>query len=333
MRQSPLSATAAAARLTGRSLRAGFRDRERGGDLQIAGSSGGLETATPLSGPARQRGGDLQIAGPHGGLETATPLPGSAQQRGGDLQIAGFRTHYFDQHAEVRIHGSRLPHWDQIGTLCFVTFRLADSLPSEKLAGFLERRNIWMSIHPRPWDESTTAEYASEFGDKLETWLDAGYGSRILDNVACRRVVEDSISHFDGDRYALHAYVVMPNHVHVLFAPAPGCDVSAIVKSWKSFSARKINRIRGSAGQLWQKEYWDTFIRNAKHHRRVLDYIVENDSRLARVLIDARGSAAGGLETATPLSGPARQRGGDLQIAGSFGGLETASPLADAHLI
>ena len=75
MRQSPLSATAAAARLTGRSLRAGFRDRERGGDLQIAGPHGGLETATPLSAPAQQGGGGLQSAvKKNGGLETASPL-------------------------------------------------------------------------------------------------------------------------------------------------------------------------------------------------------------------------------------------------------------------
>ena len=313
---------------------------------------------------AVQRGGGLQSAVnvPPGGLGTAAPLADAsvpaAVQRGGGLQSAvnvrsgGLKTaaplaspRYFDPNVEIDIHGSRLPHWDQSSTLCFVTFRLADSLPQEKLAGFVARRDAWISVHPRPWDEQTTVEYASEFGDQLETWLDAGYGACILQDSQVRGVVEDSLLHFNGERYILDAFVVMPNHVHALFAPMLGQNIAGIVKTWKSFSARRINALRGISGPLWQRNYWDTLIRNAKHHRRVRKYIFDNSPTLARIsqrgggLQSAVNVPPGGLETAAPLadaslSTATSKRGGGLQSAvKKNGGLETTSPLADAHLI
>ena len=213
---------------------------------------------------AVQRGGGLQSAVNvrSGGLETASPL---ASPR------------YFDPNVEIDIHGSRLPHWDQSSTLCFVTFRLADSLPQEKLAGFVARRDAWISVH-------------------------------------------------------------------ALFAPMLGQNIAGIVKTWKSFSARRINALRGISGPLWQRNYWDTLIRNAKHHRRVRKYIFDNSPTLARISQRGGGLQSavkknGGLETAAPLadaSVPAAvQRGGGLQSAVNVrsGGLETTSPLADAHLI
>ena len=293
----------------------------RGGGLRsavVARANGGLETASPLT-SVPQRGGGLQSAvgaRANGGLETASPLAADP------VVSSHFSpSRYFDPKVEIGIHGSWLPHWEQPSTLCFITFRLADSLPQEKLSGFLERRKIWLSLHPRPWDETTGAEYEAEFGGKLETWLDAGHGSCILRDSRIRGIVEDALRHFDGERYALDSFVVMPNHVHVLFAPMRGHDIAGIVKSWKSFSARQINVLSGGSGTLWQKNYWDTLIRNAKHHRRTRKYIFDNDPAIARMLHKEDGV----FLTAVP------QRGGGLQSAvgaTANGGLETASPLA-----
>jgi len=53
-------------------------------------------------------------------------------------------------------------------------------------------------------------------------------------------MVQESLLTFDSQRYRLLAWVVMPNHVHVLFQPMNGWTVAKIVAAWKKFTARKI---------------------------------------------------------------------------------------------
>jgi REP element-mobilizing transposase RayT len=84
---------------------------------------------------------------------------------------------------------------------------------------------------------------------------------------------------FDGSRYQLHAWVVMPNHVHVIIEPLGSHSLQKVVHSWKSFTAK---RMRGAAmlleshGRVWQPEYFDRFIRDEKHYRAAVEYIHEN---------------------------------------------------------
>jgi REP element-mobilizing transposase RayT len=107
--------------------------------------------------------------------------------------------------------------------------------------------------------------------------------------------------HFHGTRYAIHAWCVMPNHAHVLFQPMKGWTMSRIVASWKMFSGRKINDWKRKNGLLtdvtgedlnlqragqesgapsgapvWQREYFDRYIRDEVHYRNAVDYIHEN---------------------------------------------------------
>jgi REP element-mobilizing transposase RayT len=74
----------------------------------------------------------------------------------------------------------------------------------------------------------------------IDAWIDAGHGSRILRNPAIANMVQSSLPTFDSQRYRLLAWVVMPNHVHVLFQPMNGWNVAQIVASWKKFTTRKI---------------------------------------------------------------------------------------------
>lgn len=125
----------------------------------------------------------------------------------------------FDKKVEIRKRRRNLPHWEQGGCTYFVTFRLADALSQAKLGDFVEQRTRWFGLHPKPWTVEVWEEYRKRFGDPVQKWLDAGYGSCALRRPEVRQIVEDALRHFDGDRYDLGEFVVMPNHVHVLVTP------------------------------------------------------------------------------------------------------------------
>ena len=124
-----------------------------------------------------------------------------------------------DKEAEIVKKRRNLPHWEQGGCTYFVTFRLADALPQTRLRDLVEERTRWLQFHPKPWTPEVWGEYRKHFGDPVQKWLDAGYGSCVLRRAEVRKIVEDALRHFDGDRYELGEFVVMPNHVHVLVTP------------------------------------------------------------------------------------------------------------------
>ncbi len=158
---------------------------------------------------------------------------------------------FLNPYAEIDMHANHLPHWQQGESFVFVTWRLADSLPQAKVSEWMEQRDMWTKHHPKPWDEETEREYHKRFSPKLDEWLDEGCGSCVLKEPANAGIVADALRHFDGDRYALDSFVVMPNHVHVLFCPFVGRKLADIVQSWKGFSARGINKRIGAGGTLW----------------------------------------------------------------------------------
>jgi REP element-mobilizing transposase RayT len=71
----------------------------------------------------------------------------------------------------------------------------------------------------------------------------------------------------------------MPNHVHALFAPMHDRPLEKIVHSWKRQSAVRINRIIGSSGALWQRDYSDRLIRNEQHLARCIRHIRSNPEK------------------------------------------------------
>lgn len=110
-----------------------------------------------------------------------------------------------------------------------------------------------------------------------------GHGSCILKNMEYAKIIEYNWQNFDGIRYDVKAYVVMPNHVHILIKVYDGFELGGIVRSWKSFSSRKITEamkkdagLATGAPGIWQREYWDRFIRDEKHFYQTIDYIKKN---------------------------------------------------------
>lgn len=183
---------------------------------------------------------------------------------------------FFNPNAKIHITKNNLPHWQQDEVWTFVTWRLGDSLPQTKLDQWKQERAIWLSKNPEPWNEIIEAEYHSHFSQQIDDWLDQGSGSCVLKDPANAQIVSEALRRFDKERYRIAMFVVMPNHVHVLFQPFEERTLPAILKSWKGFTAREINKRNGRSGALWQNEYWDRLIRNERHFFKVAEYIREN---------------------------------------------------------
>ncbi len=158
-----------------------------------------------------------------------------------------------------------LPHFDGGDQTQFLTFRLGDAVPREQI----EAWQTELRLRPEPTRRAQLAE-------RLERYLDMGRGSAVLRDPRVATVVETTLRHQDGVRYDLHAWVIMPNHVHVLFTPREGFGLSEIVQAWKSVSARRANRLLGRTGRLWQEDYLDRYVRDARHYERAAGYIEWN---------------------------------------------------------
>ena len=175
------------------------------------------------------------------------------------------------------------PHLDQPGRFQHVTFRLACSLPAE----YLERvkRELASGL--------LTGE---EYRARLEEMLDQGHGPRWLGQPEVAQVVQRALEHFDADRYDLHTWCIMPNHVHVLLRPHEGHSLPQILQSWKSFTAKKCNQILGRAGTFWQDDYFDRYMRDQADVTRTAAYILNNGGRASRptgTLTQTTGGAGG----------------------------------------
>jgi len=205
--------------------------------------------------------------------------------------MAAASEHFFSRFAQADVHTRNLPHWAANKSLIFITYRLADSMPAAKLREWQAERDEWMRRHPEPWDEATASEYYDTFPAKLDEMLDAGYGSCILGREDCCSIVVENLLHFNGERYVLHAFVVMPNHVHVLLEIVRREDLAKIVHGWKSYTAKRINEVVGGEGQVWQREYYDRLIRNAEHYARTVEYIRKN-ARVAEGIISRTAGPA-----------------------------------------
>lgn len=163
-----------------------------------------------------------------------------------------------------------LPHRDAKQLLPAVTFRLADSLPQEKLT-LLEE-----GLSELPENQRLTHRR-----EKIEQWLDAGMGCCALRHPKLAEQMRDALQHFDGQRYRLLAWCIMPNHVHVLMETLT--PIARIIQGWKSVIARwalahnaELQLGIPDTKHLWMRDYWDRYIRNETHFENVVLYIHQN---------------------------------------------------------
>ena len=178
--------------------------------------------------------------------------------------------------SEVEMRLRNLPHWTRDGAVYWVTFRLADSLPQEKVAQLKAGREEWALQNPEPWTAEQQRDSATRFTKRVQTWLDAGYGSCVLGRSIIRKHVCNCLLRFDGTRLRLHAAVIMPNHVHALVEPLGESELSDLLKGIKGASARLVNQALGRSGVFWMDESYDRIVRNSKEYAYFLRYIREN---------------------------------------------------------
>jgi len=186
---------------------------------------------------------------------------------------------FFNPWREIERTHNHLPHWQQEGASYFVTWRLADSLPKELLERHYLEREKWLLAHPQPWDEAIEAEYHRRFSARMDAWLDEGHSSCMLREPAHAKIVAEALRHFDGIRIAMISWVVMPNHVHVLFTLNAEWKLEEMIHAWKRHSANEINRQRGETGPLWMKDYFDRLIRDPAHLNNCARYIRNNPTK------------------------------------------------------
>ena len=204
----------------------------------------------------------------------------ASDQRGtGGPPVSSSTPKFYNPVGETNKHQRNLPHWQQDGRTYFITYRLADSLPAAKLAGFRRERDHWLAEHPEPRTSEQEQEFHDHFSKTIEKWLDAGSGSRVLQQPELAEIVAQNLFHFDGTRYSIEGFVVMPNHVHVLIHLAEGETLPDVVHSWKSYTSKCIGEVLGKDGVIWQDEYFDTLVRGLDHLHDLRQYIWDNPKR------------------------------------------------------
>lgn len=161
----------------------------------------------------------------------------------------------------------KLPHFDSPGAQQFITYRLADAMPASRR---------------REWEAFLKLEDDLEKQRKIEAYLDRGYGQCHLRDSRIAGLVQENLWHHDGKKYRLLAWVVMPNHVHLL-VEIWDVPLGEILKSWKSYTSKTANKILGRAGTFWEDDYFDHYLRDDEHYRRVVHYIENNPNKAGLV--------------------------------------------------
>jgi len=158
-----------------------------------------------------------------------------------------------------------LPHFDAGDIPQSVCFHLIDSIPQAVRDGWME------ALQFLPKDEQLQQRRRL-----AESYLDRGEGPAWLSNPIIAELVQNAFLFFDGQRYTLHAWVIMPNHAHVLFTPHAEESMLKILSSWKSYTSLRANPHLERTGHFWYPDFYDRYIRNETHYQNVVRYIEMN---------------------------------------------------------
>jgi putative transposase len=208
--------------------------------------------------------------------------------------------HAFDQSAEIEIRNRNLPHWFQPGAAIFVTFRTADSIPKDALHLMRRRFEDWLSCQSLPvfatewffdlspderrqraqsYPKEVQTRMFREYQRLFQHSLDDCHGECLLEIPENLVIISEAIRYYDGQKYDLDCFVIMPNHVHAIVQFRPGFNMSIIGQSWMRYSARRINQRMKRQGHLWQSEAFDHIIRGPEQFSHTQEYIRLNPAK------------------------------------------------------
>jgi type I restriction enzyme R subunit/putative DNA methylase len=202
-----------------------------------------------------------------------------------------------------------LPHLKREGGTYFVTFRLDGTLPAELIQRLKREREAIIKqalAAKRPLTRQERKELFRWYSTRVDAYLDAGHGECFLKQPEIAELVAGAVRYFDGQRYQLRSWVVMPNHIHVVVLPKSPETLSKVLHSWKSYTSSEVNKVLGRVGNsLWQTESYDHLIRDDADLARCCEYTTMNpvSARLCERPEDWKWSSlyrpaqAGGSET------------------------------------
>ena len=175
-----------------------------------------------------------------------------------------------------------VPHWERDGATYSITFRLHDSLPRAVVVELLEEMRILeraVTLGTRKLTGLELMEIREKMARKVDDILDRNEGAAYMREPTIADIVAGAITYFDHERHHLHAWCVMPNHVHAVVCPYGNWTLQQIIHSWKSYSANRANEALGRTGTFWQKEYVDRIIRDEDDLRRTVEYVLANPAK------------------------------------------------------
>jgi type I restriction enzyme R subunit len=236
----------------------------------------------------------------------------------------------------------RLPHWDMPGAVYFITACLRDSIPAQGLIDIeLLRRKLLARPAPPDLtpDEWKARQWKLTFA-QADEWLDARPACHHLKDPKLAGCVANALAYFEGERYEVYAYVIMPSHFHWIFRPLDQWVASLspcgaglqpalpsdqqvanllhekaklrtprerIMHSIKRHSARECNKLLGKQGPFWQDESYDHCVFDLEELGRIIVYIEQNPVRAGLIKVSHDwpfSSARYRLERNVPIGHP-----------------------------
>jgi len=193
----------------------------------------------------------------------------------------------FDPKAGFSIHEHCRPHWCQAGSVVFITFRTADSIPKPVLHRWEREKEAWLkknkieltghwSVIVPELAPELRWQFKKKFRRHREEYLDTCQGKCVLQSRPLAEIVANSLLYFDGERYRMGDFIVMPNHVHLLCAFSSEEALVTQCDSWLHFTARQINRKLDQKGKFWQQEPFDHLVRSPEQYEYLKKYIAQN---------------------------------------------------------
>jgi putative transposase len=162
-----------------------------------------------------------------------------------------------------------IPHFEQPNLIQLITFRLYDAVPEDLILKWKNELS---------WVEKILADDPRQVAlrKKIEKYEDSCHGVCWLRDKHIAAIVEKALLHFDGDRYYIIAWCIMPNHAHALIEIRQGNSLAGIMHSWKSYTSHQANRFLRRSGEFWFREYHDRFIRDDEHLAQAIEYVENN---------------------------------------------------------
>jgi len=208
-----------------------------------------------------------------------------------------------------------LPHWRPSGVPFFLTYRLAGTLPRSIIDDLDRERRRLQALEDRYSEDERNLRIDKRLFAIWDEYLDRHANIEWLADPRIASIVRDNLYYHAGKKYSLWAYVIMPNHVHVLLQPdqdlikqfrnhenstissSTTCcqlvknsnsryekgPLSAILHSLRSYTANEANKVLGRKGAFWRSEVYDHWVRDDTEFQRIIYYIENNPAKAGLV--------------------------------------------------